>query len=97
MTGSPASDLNPIFLAARCRLKVQSKSNVAVFIFLRAVPNDKNKNIVTVLSLFAENGTRILKIDGTFFTGYRTNVLRPDEVIIDLFIPFTEKVRRPVR
>lgn len=28
VTGSPISDLNPIFLAARCQLKVQSKSNI---------------------------------------------------------------------
>lgn len=46
--------------------------------------------------MFAENGTRILKMDDTFFTGYRTNILRPDEVIIDLLVPFTEKVRGPV-
>jgi len=31
-------------------------------------------------------------MDGTFFTGYRKNSLYPDEVVIDLFVPFTEKV-----
>lgn len=31
-------------------------------------------------------------MDKTFFTGYRQNALHPDEVVIDLFIPFTQKV-----
>lgn len=43
--------------------------------------------------LFLENGIRFLKIDKTFFTGYRQNALHPDEIVIDLFIPFTQKVR----
>ncbi|XP_025200769.1 xanthine dehydrogenase [Melanaphis sacchari] len=63
ITGSPISDLNPIFLAARCQLKVQSK----------------------------QNGIRFLKMDNTFFTGYRQNALHLDEVVINLFIPFTKK------
>ncbi|XP_025414020.1 xanthine dehydrogenase [Sipha flava] len=63
VTGSPISDLNPIFLAARCQLKVQSE----------------------------KNGIRFLKMDSTFFTGYRKTSLSPDEVVIDLFIPFTKK------
>ncbi|VVC38233.1 Oxidoreductase, molybdopterin binding site,Aldehyde oxidase/xanthine dehydrogenase,FAD-binding [Cinara cedri] len=63
VTGSPISDLNPIFLAARCQLKVQSK----------------------------ENGTRFLKMDRTFFTGYRKNSIHANEILIDLFIPFSQK------
>ncbi|XP_060840095.1 xanthine dehydrogenase isoform X2 [Rhopalosiphum padi] len=38
-----------------------------------------------------KNGIRFLKMDHTFFTGYRRNALHPDEVVIDLFIPFTQK------
>jgi len=33
-------------------------------------------------------------MDSTFFTGYRKTAIRPDEVVVDLFVPFTEKVKR---
>ncbi|XP_050537664.1 xanthine dehydrogenase/oxidase isoform X2 [Daktulosphaira vitifoliae] len=63
ITGSPISDLNPIFLAARCQLSVWSK----------------------------HNGHRLLTMDCNFFTGYRKNCVLSDEVIVDIFIPFTKK------
>ncbi|XP_050420003.1 xanthine dehydrogenase isoform X2 [Adelges cooleyi] len=63
VTGSPISDLNPILLAARCQLKVES----------------------------LRNRQRLLTMDSLFFTGYRTNSILADEVVIDLFIPFTTK------
>lgn len=31
-------------------------------------------------------------MDSLFFTGYRKNAINPDEVVVDLFIPFTLKV-----
>lgn len=46
----------------------------------------------TIFFIYIENGTRILKMDNTFFTGYRKNAIHPEEVVIDLFIPFTQKV-----
>ncbi|XP_020627784.1 xanthine dehydrogenase/oxidase-like isoform X2 [Orbicella faveolata] len=63
MTASPISDLNPVFMAARC-----------------------------TLTLAAAGGkTRKVKLDENFFTGYRRTVLQPSEVLVDIFIPFTEK------
>ncbi|KAK7788687.1 hypothetical protein R5R35_008349 [Gryllus longicercus] len=61
MTGSPISDLNPIWIAARCQLQVQSKTR----------------------------GVRILTMDHSFFTGYRRNVIKPDEVLVRIIVPFT--------
>ncbi len=61
MTGSPISDLNPIFMASHCELTVASKAK----------------------------GQRKVKFDHTFYTGYRKTVLAPDEILVDMIIPFT--------
>ncbi|XP_059473955.1 xanthine dehydrogenase [Neocloeon triangulifer] len=61
MTGSPISDLNPIFLAAGCELEVAS----------------------------ASKGRRRVRMDGSFFTGYRKNVVAPDEILLSVLVPFT--------
>lgn len=61
MTGSPISDLNPLFLAAGCVLKLQSH--------LR--------------------GPRQVKMDEHFFTGYRRNIVQPDEILLNISIPRT--------
>ena len=62
MTGSPISDLNPIFLAAGCTLHVRSVSN-----------------------------SRIIKMDNGFFTGYRRNVIKPEEVLVSIEVPYLEE------
>jgi xanthine dehydrogenase/oxidase len=31
-------------------------------------------------------------MDHTFFTGYRRTVVKPDEVLVSITIPYTEKV-----
>nr|XP_055027656.1 xanthine dehydrogenase/oxidase isoform X1 [Misgurnus anguillicaudatus] len=62
MTASPISDLNPIFMAAGCKLTVMSKE-----------------------------GERVLEMDDKFFPGYRKTVLRPDEILLSIEIPFTKK------
>nr|XP_022900114.1 xanthine dehydrogenase [Onthophagus taurus] len=60
MTGSPISDLNPIFLAANAVLEVASK----------------------------KNGVRKIIMNEKFFTGYRRNVIKPDEILVSILIPF---------
>lgn len=63
MTASPISDLNPVFMAARC-----------------------------TLTLAASGGkTRKVRLDESFFTGYRKTILEPSEVLVNILIPFTEK------
>ena len=43
-----------------------------------------------VLELRSERGgTRTVKMDGGFYTGYRRNILAPDEVLVSLSVPFT--------
>jgi xanthine dehydrogenase/oxidase len=61
MTGSPISDLNPIFMAAGCVLEVSSSNG----------------------------GTRKVTMDSSFFTGYRRNVLKPEEILVSITIPYT--------
>lgn len=62
MTGSPISDLNPIFLAANVELELMS-----------------------------EEGSRTILMDDNFFTGYRRNVVKNNEILLAINIPFTEE------
>ena len=62
MTGSPISDLNPIFMASQCRLEVASV-----------------------------RGFRTVLMDQNFYTGYRKNCLKVDEVLVSITLPFTRQ------
>nr|QEO19119.1 rosy [Mesovelia mulsanti] len=62
MTGSPISDLNPIFMVAEC-----------------------------TLNLIKEGGSRTVKMDGNFWTGYRQNIVAQNEILQSIFIPFTKE------
>ncbi|XP_053697545.1 xanthine dehydrogenase [Sabethes cyaneus] len=63
MTGSPISDLNPIFTAAGIQLEVAS----------------------------LDGGYRKVHMGDGFFTGYRKNTIRPDEILVSIFVPKTNK------
>ena len=63
MTGSPISDLNPIFTAGAIELEVAS----------------------------LDGGFRKVRMGDGFFTGYRKNVIQPQEALVSLFIPRTTK------
>lgn len=63
MTGSPISDLNPIFMAANIELHVQNTQS-----------------------------SRVVSFDHKFFTGYRRNVIKPDEILTAIVIPYTKEV-----
>jgi len=65
MTGSPISDLNPIFMAASVKLNLCS----------------------------LKHGNRTILMDHNFFTGYRRNVVLPEEVLVSIEIPFTKEVK----
>jgi xanthine dehydrogenase/oxidase len=62
MTGSPISDLNPLFMAAGCVLTLQSHSK----------------------------GIRSVTMDNHFFTGYRRNIVQPEEILLNISIPRTK-------
>uniref|UniRef100_A0A8B9KDR4 Xanthine dehydrogenase/oxidase n=1 Tax=Astyanax mexicanus TaxID=7994 RepID=A0A8B9KDR4_ASTMX len=62
MTASPISDLNPVFMAAGCKLTLVSKE-----------------------------GKRVVKMDEKFFTGYRKTILRSEEILLSIEIPYTKK------
>ena len=38
--------------------------------------------------------TRKIRLDENFFTGYRRTVLEASEVLVDILVPFTEKVMK---
>uniref|UniRef100_A0A3Q3N181 Xanthine dehydrogenase/oxidase n=1 Tax=Mastacembelus armatus TaxID=205130 RepID=A0A3Q3N181_9TELE len=64
MTASPISDLNPVFMAAGCRLTLMDK-----------------------------DGSRVLQMDDSFFTGYRRTALRPQEILASIEIPYSKKTQ----
>lgn len=66
MTGSPVSDLVPIFVAAGVKLVLHS----------------------------LKKGSRTVLLDENFFTGYRRNIVEPEEVLVSIIIPFSYKVRK---
>ncbi|XP_046388160.1 xanthine dehydrogenase-like [Ischnura elegans] len=63
MTGSPISDLNPIFIAANCEIELASK----------------------------DGGRRTVTMDGSFFTGYRKNIVKPNEVMLSITVPYSHE------
>ncbi|XP_054265333.1 xanthine dehydrogenase-like [Macrosteles quadrilineatus] len=60
MTGSPISDLNPIFMAAGCKLELVSQGE-----------------------------KRVVPLDNSFWTGYRRNIVKSEEILLAIHIPFT--------
>ncbi|KAE8278574.1 Xanthine dehydrogenase/oxidase Xanthine dehydrogenase [Larimichthys crocea] len=64
VTASPISDLNPVFMAAGCKLTLMDKG-----------------------------GSRVVQMDESFFTGYRKTVLRPQEVLLSIEIPYSKKTQ----
>uniref|UniRef100_H3CM91 Xanthine dehydrogenase/oxidase n=1 Tax=Tetraodon nigroviridis TaxID=99883 RepID=H3CM91_TETNG len=64
MTASPISDLNPVFMAAGCKLTLMDKE-----------------------------GTRVVPPNGGFFTGYRRTVVKPQEVLVSIEIPYSKKTQ----
>ncbi|XP_028998370.1 xanthine dehydrogenase/oxidase [Betta splendens] len=64
MTASPISDLNPVFMAAGCKLTLMDK-----------------------------DGSRVVPMDNRFFTGYRKTVVRPQEILLSIEIPYSKETQ----
>ncbi|XP_077580896.1 xanthine dehydrogenase/oxidase isoform X1 [Stigmatopora nigra] len=62
MTASPISDLNPVFMAACCKVTLMDK-----------------------------NGSRVVQMDDGFFVGYRKTILRPEEILLSIEVPYSRK------
>ncbi|XP_074641263.1 xanthine dehydrogenase/oxidase-like isoform X2 [Tubulanus polymorphus] len=62
VTASPISDLNPLFMAANCKLQLAKTGKM-----------------------------REVTIDHTFFTGYRKTILEPDEILLNITVPYTQE------
>ena len=46
----------------------------------------------TCLFIAFKGKVREIRLDENFFTGYRKTILEPNEVLVNILIPFTEKV-----
>lgn len=44
------------------------------------------------LTCFLSDGSRVVPMDDGFFTGYRRTVVKPQEVLVSIQIPFSKKV-----
>jgi hypothetical protein len=49
-------------------------------------------NILDKNCYLSENGIRYVTMDHSFFTGYRRTVVKPDEVLVSITIPYTKEV-----
>lgn len=43
--------------------------------------------------MLVAGGTRVVEMDGNFFPGYRKTVLKPEEILLSIEIPYTKKVK----
>ena len=43
-----------------------------------------------VQSLHSE-GSKTIVMDSSFYTGYRQNILKPEEMLVSITVPFTEE------
>ena len=43
------------------------------------------------VEVFGNDGTRIIKMDDNFFTGYRKTAIKPEEVLISIHVPYLEE------
>lgn len=43
--------------------------------------------------MLVPGGTRVVEMDGSFFPGYRKTVLKPEEILLSIEIPYTKKVK----
>ena len=95
MTSSPISDLNPIFLSSGCILELQSKGiengnyyqTVLKFLILISF----FFFFFFFFFLLKAKGVRFVEMNGEFFTGYRRNIVQPNEVLVSIKIPFTSE------
>ncbi|KAM6893010.1 xanthine dehydrogenase/oxidase isoform 1-T1 [Lycodopsis pacificus] len=45
------------------------------------------------LTLFDKDGSRVVRMDDSFFTGYRRTTVRPQEVLVSIEIPYSKKTQ----
>ena len=49
---------------------------------------------ISSLYFYFTDGERVLKMDDSFFTGYRSTILKPNEILRSVIVPFTKKVTK---
>ncbi|KAI4788227.1 hypothetical protein KUCAC02_035990, partial [Chaenocephalus aceratus] len=86
MTASPISDLNPVFMAAGCKLTLVDKGNTHTH-------THTHRDTHTHTHTFSWNlRQQEVQMDDGFFTGYRKTILRPQEILLSILIPYSKKV-----
>ena len=82
VTASPISDLNPILVAAGAILQVISESS----------KSEKRYIATFLIKSFCTAPQYARKMDESFFVSYRKTVLKDEEVLVSLLIPWTQEV-----
>eukprot|EP00061_Rhincodon_typus_P002020 g16396.t1 len=93
MTASPISDLNPVFMASGCLLTLSSEGGWyprEMFETHRCLTVNMAVELILPFALSA-GGKRVVRMDRDFFTGYRKTVVKPQEILLSIEIPYTKK------
>ena len=83
VTASPISDLNPILVAVGTTLNIMSENSEL-----------KCKYSVFFIENISIAPSYVCKMDKSFFVSYRKTVLKDDEILVSLLIPWTQEVVR---
>ena len=83
VTASPISDLNPTLVAAGAILNVTSHNSEQ---------KHKINEVSSSLTTFCIAPPYVCKMDESFFVSYRKTVLKHDEIVVSLLIPWTQEV-----
>ncbi|KAG7502396.1 xanthine dehydrogenase/oxidase [Solea senegalensis] len=95
MTASPISDLNPVFMATGCKLTLMDKgksfstapSSVHFYTDVPAL------DLCVCVCVCVSDGSRVVQMDDGFFTGYRRTIVRPQEILVSIEIPYSQKTQ----
>lgn len=91
MSAYPNSDLNPVLAAGNCKVKVISTGELPP---LPSLLLDKEvRSFLSLVWLNLSGGRREVPLNQDFFVGFGKTILKPEDVVVSVFIPFTRKVQ----
>ena len=54
--------------------------------------NARTNSVLTFDLSLLSDGSRVVQMDDSFFTGYRRTIVRPQEILLSIHIPYSKKV-----
>lgn len=91
MSAYPNSDLNPVLAAGNCKVKVVSTGELPPLPSL--LLNEAVRSFLSWFWLSLSGGRREVLLNQDFFIGFGKTILKPEDVVVSVFIPFTRKVQ----